>query len=355
MHKYDLLIVGSGLTGATIARLAHEKGLDVCVLERRSVLGGNVRDEVHKASGIRYNLYGPHYFRTSSERIWTFVNSFAEFKRFEAKVQIKSGNDFIQWPLVQTWDDMPEQEDQTFENFEEICLSKMPKYVYEKYIGPYTHKQWGVAPSSLSPDLASRIEIRKNFNDTRLKTDRFQGVPVDGYSHLIERLLKGIETHTCVDYLIDPSTWSAKITVFTGSIDEFYGFKFGHLRYRAQSRTHSPIYRSQPDYVLPCVQVNRADEWFSAIRMIEWKHIWPGTDPNISLITHEIPFTPLNPDQYEYPFPSQIDRDLYLKYLSKPSPVLFAGRLGEYRYLDMDQAIARAFVHFDRSIFPAFA
>ncbi|MPZ52548.1 MAG: FAD-dependent oxidoreductase [Acidimicrobiia bacterium] len=177
----EYLIVGSGLTGATIARHLVENGRDVLILDRRPHMGGNVHDHWHP-SGIRIHTYGPHYFRTSSERIWSFVNRFADFYRYEAELLTMVDNSLEHWPVVESYIEKavgPDWEPAftgTPSNFEEASLSKMPEQIYRLFVKGYTEKQWGVPAESLSADLAGRFAVHGD-GDKRLKRSKYQGIP----------------------------------------------------------------------------------------------------------------------------------------------------------------------------------
>jgi UDP-galactopyranose mutase len=348
----ELIIVGAGLTGATVGRLAHNDGHHVVIYEARDVPGGNVRDAVH-ASGIRYGLYGPHYFRTSSYKIWEFATRFAQFRPWAAEVMSMVNGTPWPWPVTR---DMVGHYKASppptlpHVNFEEACLGMVPRGLYEDFIKGYTEKQWGVSATELEPELAGRFEIREG-DDRRLKTASFQGLPIGGYSAWIERMLDGIEV-VCGKRRDDPSRLAGRV-VHTGPIDEALGYEFGALRYRGQVREH--VYKPCPPGQ-PCVQLNFPDRAVPYVRSIEWRHQWPCLGASGTLVTHEYPFTPEDPDDYEYPFPDRANRELYERYAALAARalpnVVFAGRLGEYRYLDMDQAIARAMTKYEKVIKP---
>jgi UDP-galactopyranose mutase len=358
----ELVVVGSGLTGATIARMAREAGHSVTVIERRKAIGGNVRDERH-SSGIVFHPFGPHYFRTSSERIWRFVTGIAPFRSFAAELKTVVDGALEDWPVTHEYLDRqlgagwaPEFTGEPG-NFEEACLAMMPRLVYEKFVRVYSEKQWGVSAASLDASLAGRFEVRMT-GDRRLKTSRHQGVPVIGYSAFMAALLGDIEVLLGVDYLEHrPALAGRRLTVFTGPIDEFFGFDIGHLQYRGQRRELQWL--PGVDYRHATVQTNFPDPADGAfIREIEWKHMMPEADARAipgSLITREYPTSPEEPDRFEYPFPSPANHALYERYAERAEAIpdlLICGRLGEYRYYDMDQAIGRAMTLFERRVLP---
>jgi UDP-galactopyranose mutase len=349
---YDYVIVGSGLTGAVMARDLTDAGQRVLILERRSHLGGNVSDHAHP-SGIQVHTYGPHYFRTNDEDLWAFVNRFAEFYQYEPALKSLVDGRYENWPIAgsyiqktigNSWE--PEFKGEP-KNFEEASLSMMPKIVYEKFVRGYSEKQWGVKATELSANLAKRFDVRLD-DEPRLMRHTHQGIPRLGYSDMMKNMLKGIPIILNFDYLQNKDEFKPrKKLIFTGPIDEYFGFDLGKLKYRGQKRVET--YYEDADYVQPCGQVNNPSPDSGAhIRSLEWKHMMQEPfRANIkgTLVTQEITYTPDNPSDYEYPFPDQANSDLYEKYRAradKLSNVLICGRLGEYRYFDMDQAIARA-------------
>lgn len=353
--QYDFLIVGSGLTGSVIARELHDVGHSVLVLERRSHLGGNVHDHAH-VSGIRVHTYGPHYFRTNDEGLWNFVNRFSTFFKYEAVVKSLVDGALENWPISGSYihDHIGSGWRPDFTgvptNFEEASLTMMPRKIYEKFVKGYTEKQWGVSASTLDVALAKRFDVRID-DEPRLMTHKYQGIPTNGYSAFMSNMLGGIPVMVNVDYLRYKTTFNNHaFLIFTGPIDEFFGFDLGKLQYRGQKREHE--YIPDVDFLQPCGQVNNPQsESGPHIRTLEWKHMMDKTYAKAikgTLLTREITITPGDSDNYEYPFPSELNRRLYERYRERAdqlSNVFICGRLGEYRYLDMDQAIARARMH----------
>ena len=353
METIDYLIIGSGLTGAVIARKLFDFGREVLILESRKHFGGNVYDYDH-SSGVRVHAYGPHYFRTKSDEIWSFVNRFSEFYSYEARIKSLVDNKIEDWPInlsyikrLKSKDFIPHFKG-TPSNFEETCLSKMPVNLYVKFIKGYTQKQWGVNPRFLHTNLANRFQIRKNYENRLTPRHKHQGLPKRGYKYLIDNLLKDIPKR--LNYKYDsnsPRICYKKKLIYTGPIDEYFRYKFGRLRYRGQIR--ETIYLPETSFFQEFAQINNPSLKDGAfIRTTEWKHFTSNKESNSikgTVITKEYPFSPTNSNNFEYPFPDIININLYKKYrnlASELKDVIICGRLGEYRYYDMDQAIEKA-------------
>ncbi len=359
MLRPDYLIVGSGLTGSVIARALQDAGRDVLIVDRRDHVGGNVHDHKH-ASGIRVHTYGPHYFRTNSDRIWEFVTRFAEFYTYRAALKTLVNGEHENWPIAASYiakhigNDWKPEFTGTPSNFEEAALSLMPRPIYEKFIKEYNEKQWGVPAHTLTADLCKRFDVRAD-DEPVLKPDcKHQGIPRLGYAHLMRQMTKGIPIELGFDYFERKSEVQAQtLTIFTGPIDAVFDYKLGKLKYRGQQRAHT--YHADTQEAQPCGQVNTPmHDQGPAIRTLEWKHMMhPDEAKPIegTLLTTETPFTPTDSGQYEYPFPDNENAQLYREYreLADNTPgLLVCGRLGEYRYFDMDQAIGRAMLLAER-------
>lgn len=354
-ESVDYLIVGTGLTGSTLARLLTDAGYEVLMLDRREHLGGNVFDEVHKDSGIRFHTYGPHLFRTNSVGLWNFMHRFVDFYDYFHRVSTFIDGELEAWPITESYlhriagkNWKPDFEG-TPANFEEASLSMMPRVVYEKFVHAYTQKQWGVDPKTLDGALAKRFDVRKD-DDRQFSPHKFQGLPVGGYAALMKSVLKGIDVRIGVDYLQCRDDFHVrKRLIFTGPIDEFYNFEYGQLTYRSQKRDKE--YLPHVEEFQPGSQVNYPSSDDAAfVRRLEWKWMMDPNElvgTNGTLLTTETPFTPTNPNQFEYPFPDKKNAEHYQQYRKRAEAdekVLICGRLGEYRYFDMDQAIGRAFM-----------
>jgi UDP-galactopyranose mutase len=336
--NYDYVIVGSGLTGAVLARSLADAGNRVLVLDRREHLGGNVADKCHP-SGIIVHTYGPHTFRTNSDAIWEFVNRFTRFTDYRWMVKSVVNGKLENWPIARSYiervcgpDWKPAEPRDRPANFEEAALSLMPREIYETFVKKYTEKQWGVPATSLDAKLCKRFNVHHDDSPYLTPTAKHQGIPVEGYSVMMGRMLQGIPLLLNVDYLACREEFRPKqLLVFTGPIDEYFNYELGKLVYRGQQR--QVTYHPQTDWVQPCPVINNPTG-APHVRDVEWKHVMPRRYADRiggAVITRETPFTPTNPDQYEYPFPDDANGALYEKYrklAKEEAGVMICGRLG---------------------------
>lgn len=351
-YTADYVVVGAGLTGAVIARMLHDAGRSVVVLERRAHVAGNIHDHVH-SSGIVVHTHGPHYFRTHSDALWQFMQRFTRFQPYVPELKSLVDGQLENWPIAASYlrrtvgADWQPAFTGVPANFEEAALALMPRVVYEKFVKGYTEKQWGQPARSLDASLARRFDVRED-DDPRLMRHKYQGIPAGGYTRMVERILAGIPLRLNVDWLARRDAFQPRRRlIFTGPIDAFFGFDAGRLAYRGQRREH--MYFPDVDFLQPCAQINLPDPASGpSIRRIEWKHMMSPAEAAAThgtVLTHETPFTPDDPADYEYPFPDATNAALYALYRQRADAlpgVLVCGRLGEYRYYDMDQAILRA-------------
>jgi UDP-galactopyranose mutase len=264
----------------------------------------------------------------------------------------KVNGEYFNWPLNQDHvEKITGKSQETFKgdpaNFEEACLAKVPRQLYELFIKGYTEKQWGVKATGLDKELAVRITINKSKVNDLTPDHKWNALPRNGYTEMVKNIIGNIPLQLEFDYLQNKENVVAnKMLIFTGPVDEFFGYKYGKLKYRGQNRRTEHL--ENTDQYQPSVQVNYPSVNEPRLRTIEWKHLMhPDEKDKVkgTVLTHEIPFTPENTNQYEYPFPDKINKNLYAQYKAEADRldnVLICGRLGEYRYYDMDQAIGRA-------------
>jgi UDP-galactopyranose mutase len=316
-------------------------------------MGGNVHDHAHE-SGIRIHTYGPHYFRATSDEVWNFVNRFATFYRYEACIKSHIDGAYENWPIAASYirrtigDSWQPEYAGPRTNFEQAALSLMPRKIYELFIKEYNEKQWGVPATELSADLCKRFDVRLDDEPRLMPKHTYQGIPVEGYAKMMERMLAGLPVLLQFDYLEHRTLFKPRVkTIYTGPIDAFFDYSRGRLKYRGQQRTTE--YLPDVDRFQVTGQVNEPlHAGGPHIRTLEWKQMMqPELAARIkgTVITREVTVTPTQPEDYEYPFPDEINRLLYREYremADELGDVLICGRLGEYKYYDMDHAIARA-------------
>lgn len=369
--KYDFLIVGAGLAGATAAYELTKAGKKCLVVEKRPHIGGNIYTE--NINGINVHKYGAHIFHTSDKKIWNYVNSFVEFNRYTncPVAQAPDGklynlpfnmNTFYQMWGVKTPEEaqlkIEEQRKEAIEsmraegvteprNLEEQALTLIGRDIYEKLIKQYTEKQWGRPCSELPAFIIRRLPVRLTF-DNNYFNDSYQGIPIGGYSLLIEKMLEGVEIRLSTDYFENKTELDelADKIIYTGEIDRFYTYCFGHLQYRTVSFETETL--NNPNYQGNAV-VNYTSAEVPYTRIIEHKHFE-------SLLQNEVYANPQTVISREYSkewkpgdepyYPVNDDRNskLYAQYkvlADKEKDVIFCGRLAEYRYYDMHQVIAQ--------------
>lgn len=356
--RYDYLIVGAGLFGATFAYEAAKKNKRCLVIDRRQHIGGNVYTE--NINGINVHCYGPHIFHTNNKAIWDYINQFAEFNRFtNAPLANYKGeiynlpfnmNTFHRlWGVVQPADAEAIIEQQRKaagitepKNLEEQAISLVGVDIYEKLIKGYTEKQWGRKATELPAFIIKRIPVRFTY-DNNYFNDCYQGIPVGGYTPIIEKMLTKADVQLNTDFISSRAELMAvadKI-IFTGMIDEYFGYCYGALEYRSLRFETDvlPIRNFQGNAV-----VNYTDRETPYTRIIEHKHFEYGTQ-DTTVITREYPCEWQPGAEPYYPINDERNNLLYRKYrelTSKEKQVIFGGRLGDYRYYDMDDVIANA-------------
>ncbi|MDE6398972.1 MAG: UDP-galactopyranose mutase, partial [Clostridiales bacterium] len=356
---YDYLIVGSGLYGAVCAQELTKAGKTCLVLERRRHIGGNIYTE--EIEGIRVHKYGAHIFHTSDKRIWEYINAFAEFNHYVnspiARYQNESYNlPFNMNTFTKLWSDVftPQEAQKRIDgerkayytpdpkNLEEQALNLVGKTIYEKLIKGYTEKQWGRPCRELPAFIIKRLPVRFTFNNNYFN-DRYQGIPIGGYTRIIEKMLQGMEVRTNTDFLQNKSNWlrQAKKVIYTGAIDAYYGYCFGALQYRSV-RFETEIL-DIANYQGNAV-VNYTASNVPYTRIIEHKHFEFGNQPK-TVISKEYSAEWQKGDEPYYPVNDGANNALYEKYQElsqKDKNVIFGGRLGQYKYFDMHIVIQNA-------------
>lgn len=360
---YDFLIVGSGLYGATIARKLFDAGKNVLVIEKRNHLAGNVYTK--NIVGINVHIYGAHIFHTNNEEVWNFVQRFAKFNRFTNSPVANYKGELYSLPFnMYTYNKMwgvvtPEEafvkiEEQKKEikeepkNLEEQAISLIGRDLYEKLVKGYTEKQWGRSCRDLPAFIIKRLPVRMTFDNNYFNA-LYQGIPIGGYTKMVESILEGIEVKLDTNYLDNREYWNsiAKKIIYTGPIDEYYDYRFGNLAYRSV-RFETEVLNT------PNFQGNAAVNYTDAdtpwTRIIEHKWFEFGKDENgndlpQTVISREFSSEWKPGEEPYYPVNDERNCRLYeqYKYLAdKEEKVIFGGRLGEYKYYDMDQVIATA-------------
>lgn len=352
---YDYLIVGCGLFGATFARLATDNGKSCLIVDKRNHIAGNCYTE--KIEGINVHSYGPHIFHTSNQFVWDFVNKFSKFNNFILSPKAWSGGKLYSLPFnMNTFYEMwgtsvPKHakmiiDSQKFQgtpsNLEEQALSLVGKDIYKSLIEGYTTKQWGRNPKELPSFIIKRLPLRFTF-DNNYFNDKFQGIPIGGYTQMFKNILDGIEVKLDTDYFSNREYFNsiAKKVVYTGCIDEFFDYEFGELEYRSLEFKQEIL---DIENYQGCAQINYTDMSQSYTRIIEHKH-FETTLTEKTVITKEysqeykkglVPYYPINDEK---------NQNTYKKYQEKSKMLtdfIFGGRLSEYKYMDMHIVIESA-------------
>ena len=357
MH-YDYLIVGAGLYGAVFAHEAKAAGKSALVIDRRAQIAGNVYTE--EIEGINVHRYGAHIFHTNDKKVWDYVNQFAEFNRYtNSPVANYHGElyslPFNMYTFNKMWGVVTPQEAEAKiaqqraeagitepKNLEEQAISLVGTDIYEKLIRGYTEKQWGRPCTELPAFIIRRLPVRLTFDNNYFNA-RYQGIPMGGYTRMVEKMLEGTEVRLGVDYLEHKAEYDALAdkVVFTGPIDEYFGYRLGHLEYRS-IRFETEVL-DMPNYQGNAV-VNYTDRETPYTRIIEHKHFEFGTQPK-TVISREYSSEWKNGDEPYYPVNDAKNGALYAEYrklADQEKKVVFGGRLGEYKYYDMDAVIASA-------------
>ena len=361
--RYDVMIVGAGFAGSVMAeRLASQLGKRVLVVDRRPHIGGNAYDH-YNAAGVLIHQYGPHIFHTNSAEIFDYLSRFTDWRPYEHRVLAKVEGMLVPIPINRTTinklyrlDLRTDAEAERFlasraepvpviESSEDVVISAVGRELYEKFFRGYTRKQWGLDPSELDKSVTSRVPTRTNTDD-RYFGDRFQAMPAKGYTRMFERMLDhpNIDLLLGADYAEVRHTYPNDHLVFTGPIDEYFGYRYGKLPYRSLRFEHETL---DQEWLQPVAVVNYPDPEVPYTRITEYKHL-TGQQHAKTSITREYPQA--DGDPY-YPIPRTENQDLFKRYeaLAKAeSGTTFVGRLATYRYYNMDQIVGQALAAFRR-------
>ena len=367
--NYDLIVVGSGFFGLTVAERMANRGLRVLVLERRPHIGGNAYSEVDEETGIEVHTYGPHLFHTSNERVWDYVNRFTSFTDYQHHVFTNVGGEVFQMPInLGTVNqffrssyspgearaliaEQASEIDGTPDNLEDKAISLIGRPLYEAFIRGYTAKQWQTDPRELSAAIISRLPVRYTYNN-RYFSDTYEGLPKDGYTAWLTRMAdqERIDVRTSVDFFDGTQPFNKKALVgqvpivYTGPIDEYFNYSEGNLSWRTLDFEQEVV--GVGDFQGAPV-MNYGDESVPYTRIVEYRHFHPERNyqKETTVIAYEYSRFASADDEPYYPVNTSRDREMLLRYRErmKAEPqVYFGGRLGTYKYLDMHMAIASA-------------
>jgi len=350
---YDYLIVGSGFFGSICAYELNKKGYKVCVIESRNHIGGNCYTS--NRDGIHVHDYGPHIFHTSNEQVWEWINQFVKFNNFTLRPVANYKGEiyslpFNMWTFSKIFNiSLPQEAKLKIEeeslnitepkNFEEQAIKLVGKTVYEKLIKGYTEKQWKKSAIELPKEIIQRLPVRFTY-DNNYFNDKYQGIPIGGYTQIFDKLLEGIEVKLNTDFFKDTLPEYSKL-IYTGPIDKFFNYKYGELEYKTTKFDHVKL--EQENYQGTAV-MNFTEKDIPYTRIIEHKHFENINTP-YTWVTHEYPELYNRDKEPYYPVNDSINNTMYLEYKSeadKLDNIFFGGRLAEYKYYDMHQVIDSA-------------
>ena len=360
---YDYLVVGAGLFGAIFAYEAKKAGKKVLVIDKRAHLAGNIYTK--EVEGIQVHQYGAHIFHTSNKEVWEYIQQFAEFNRYTNAPVARYKDELYNMPFnMNTFSKMwnittPEEAKDKIaqqikeagiaepKNLEEQAISLVGRDIYEKLVKGYTEKQWGRRATELPAFIIKRLPVRFVY-DNNYFNDKYQGIPVGGYTQIVEKMLDGIEVQLSTDFFENRTELEniAEKIVFTGMIDEYYNYCFGELEYRSLRFETEQL--EVENYQGNAV-VNYTEYEIPYTRIIEHKHFEFGCQCEVvnpkTIITREYPATWKRGDEPYYPMNDEKNNALYAKYkelAEKEEKVVFGGRLGMYKYFDMHHVVAEA-------------
>ena len=373
MESPDYLIIGAGLYGAVLAeRIANELQKKVIIVEARSHIGGNCYSETDKETGILYHKYGTHILHTSSEKVFKYLSQFTEWNNYYHQVLTTHNGKVYQMPInLETLNSFYDISLKPFEvkdflkseiekesylnprNLEEKAINLIGRPLYEAFIKGYTTKQWGKEPSDLPESIINRLPVRYNYNESYFNNARWQGIPLEGYTPIFEKMLDHpkIEIRLSTDFFeIKNKIKPQQLTIYSGPVDRYFNYSLGHLDWRS-IRLEKDIV-PYADYQGTSV-MNYADTDVEYTRVHEPRHLHPEKSyrDDKSLLFYES--SCIDPSSPFYPIKNKNNQDIYQKYkklAEQEKNVIFGGRLGSYAYYDMDQVIAQALKVFESNI-----
>ena len=360
MEKFDYLIVGSGLFGSTCANLLKNNGKKVLVIDKRNNVAGNVYTQ--EIEGIQVHKYGAHIFHTDYKDVWNYVNSFVEFNRYTNSPVARYKDEIYNMPFnmntfSKIWNDVitpedalkhineekKEMEGKNISNLEEQAISLVGRTLYEKLIKGYTEKQWNRNCKELPAFIIKRLPVRLIY-DNNYFNDKYQGIPIGGYTKLVEKMLEGIEVRLNTNYFDNRKEWNeiAEKVIYTGMLDEYFEYKLGRLEYRSLKFDTKII--EKENYQGNAV-VNYTGKEVAYTRVIEHKHFDTTQSSKKTVITYEYPDDWTPEKEAYYVINDEKNNELAEKYralANKEKNVIFGGRLASYKYYDMDDVIKEA-------------
>ncbi len=376
LAEFKVVVVGSGFFGGVIAHcVATELNLPVLIIERRNHIGGNSFSELDPSTGVEYHRYGSHLFHTSNRKVWKFVNRFSAFNNYRHRVMTMHEGRMFTMPInLMTINNFfglslnPEEAERFVRsqaesenitnpsNLEQKAISQIGRPLYDAFVKNYTAKQWGTSPTELPATIINRLPVRFNYNDFYF-SDHYEGLPIDGYHAIFQRLLDRPEIHVELDcdfFAVRDELDPEALIVYTGPIDRYFDYRFGALGWRTMDFELERV--SVGDYQGAAV-VNYPDLEYRFTRIHEFKHMHPERSHNASesLIMREYSRFATRQDEPYYPIGTPEDKARYEQYreaAAQEKNVVLGGRLGTYRYLDMHQAIAAALKSFSTEVAP---
>jgi len=372
IHMVHFLIVGCGLSGAVIAeRIANKLNNKVTIIEKRSHIGGNCYDFIDSETGILMNKYGAHLFHTNNEKVWNYINSFDKWIRWEHKVIAYTDDKYVAIPVnistinelcnenlqnendVNKWLEKNQIKYDKINNSEEMAKSRIGNKLYDKLIKDYTFKQWDKYPNELDKSVLERIPIRSNF-DTRYFNDKYQALPHKGYTHFFEKILdnKNIDIKLSTDYFEYIKNNDYDVIIFTGPIDSYFS-NLEKLEYRSIDFDVKIIKNTK--YYQPNSVVNYPSKDFPYTRIVEYKHFLNQKSDDTIIVSEKTN----NYGEPYYPVPNKKNLELYEKYKvlarnEESKNIFFVGRLANYKYFNMDEAISNSLEFFEDTIINKF-